>query len=155
MVNLAYPTAPVDFQEQLAVSSFFDGLWDSEISQTLRLARHKSLSDVLALALEIEAARQYLQFLPGSSDLSWRLMWQTEVLCFFWTMINARESCLEESLIWKVLSIYKKMIHFWEIKISSIGYGFVNFKSESAQTNFVLQRSLCFRHFQGKPHFIS
>ncbi|KAJ8913144.1 hypothetical protein NQ315_006062 [Exocentrus adspersus] len=58
MVNLAYPTAPVEVIEQLSVSSFIEGLRDSEIGQLVRLARHKTISEALAQALEIEAAKQ-------------------------------------------------------------------------------------------------
>ncbi|XP_023310594.1 uncharacterized protein LOC111691664 [Anoplophora glabripennis] len=67
MVKLAYPTAPAEFQEQLAISSFIDGLRDSEISQALRLARHKNISEALAQALEIEAARQASRGFQGKA----------------------------------------------------------------------------------------
>ncbi|KAJ8918198.1 hypothetical protein NQ315_014065 [Exocentrus adspersus] len=53
MVNLAYPTAPAEVIEQLSVSSFVDGLRDPEISQLVRLARHKTISEALAQALEM------------------------------------------------------------------------------------------------------
>ncbi|KAJ8915393.1 hypothetical protein NQ315_008280 [Exocentrus adspersus] len=59
MVNLAYPTAPAEVIEQLSVSSFIEGLRDPEIGQLVRLARHKpDISEALAQALEIEAAKQ-------------------------------------------------------------------------------------------------
>ncbi|KAJ8912163.1 hypothetical protein NQ315_006127 [Exocentrus adspersus] len=58
MVNLAYPTAPAEVIEQLSVSNFVDRLRDPEISQLVRLARHKTISEALAQALEIEAAKQ-------------------------------------------------------------------------------------------------
>ncbi|KAJ8911690.1 hypothetical protein NQ315_017142 [Exocentrus adspersus] len=58
MVNLAYPTAPAEVIEQLSVSSFIEGLRDPEIGQLVRLARHKFISESLAQALEIEAAKQ-------------------------------------------------------------------------------------------------
>ncbi|KAJ8914723.1 hypothetical protein NQ315_017433 [Exocentrus adspersus] len=58
MVNLAYPTASAEVIEQLSVSSFIEGLRDPEIGQLVRLARHKSISEALAQALEIEAAKQ-------------------------------------------------------------------------------------------------
>ncbi|KAJ8910603.1 hypothetical protein NQ315_003973 [Exocentrus adspersus] len=58
MVNLAYPTAPAEVIEQLSVSSFIEGLRDREIGQLVRLARHKTISEALAQALEIEAAKQ-------------------------------------------------------------------------------------------------
>ncbi|KAJ8914976.1 hypothetical protein NQ315_002500 [Exocentrus adspersus] len=76
MVNLAYPTAPAEIIQQLSVSCFIDGLRDSEIGQMVRLAwsvckshnsslpawrglyRHKTISEVLAQALEIEATKQ-------------------------------------------------------------------------------------------------
>ncbi|KAJ8913257.1 hypothetical protein NQ315_012875 [Exocentrus adspersus] len=58
MVNLSYPTAPAEVIEQLSVSSFIEGLRDPEIGQLVRLARHKIISEALAQALEIEAAKQ-------------------------------------------------------------------------------------------------
>ncbi|KAJ8910062.1 hypothetical protein NQ315_013317 [Exocentrus adspersus] len=58
MVNLAYPTAPAEVIEQLSVSSFIEGLRDPEIGQLVRLARHKTISEALAQALEIESAKQ-------------------------------------------------------------------------------------------------
>ncbi|KAJ8914099.1 hypothetical protein NQ315_014295 [Exocentrus adspersus] len=58
MVNLAYPTAPAEVIEQLSVSSFIEGLRDPEIGQLVRLARHKTISEALAQALEIEAEKQ-------------------------------------------------------------------------------------------------
>ncbi|KAJ8912767.1 hypothetical protein NQ315_016724 [Exocentrus adspersus] len=58
MVNLAYPTAPAEVIEQLSVTSFIEGLRDPEIGQLVRLARHKTISEALAQALEIEAAKQ-------------------------------------------------------------------------------------------------
>ncbi|KAJ8916460.1 hypothetical protein NQ315_014677 [Exocentrus adspersus] len=58
MVNLAYSTAPAEVIEQLSVSSFIEGLRDPEIGQLVRLARHKTISEALAQALEIEAAKQ-------------------------------------------------------------------------------------------------
>ncbi|KAJ8981859.1 hypothetical protein NQ317_017537 [Molorchus minor] len=57
LVYLAYPTAPRDFIEQLAVQVFIDGIRDCETQQALRLARCKKLND-LAYALEFEAAKQ-------------------------------------------------------------------------------------------------
>ncbi|KAJ8910127.1 hypothetical protein NQ315_003498 [Exocentrus adspersus] len=62
MVNLAYPTAPAKVIEQLSVSSFVDGLRDPEISQLIKLARHQTISEVLAQALEIEAAKEASRF---------------------------------------------------------------------------------------------
>ncbi|KAJ8912214.1 hypothetical protein NQ315_009038 [Exocentrus adspersus] len=58
MVNLAYPTAPAEVIEQLSVSSFIEGLRDPEIGQLVTLARHKTISEALAQAPEIEAAKQ-------------------------------------------------------------------------------------------------
>ncbi|KAJ8909672.1 hypothetical protein NQ315_008902 [Exocentrus adspersus] len=58
MVNLAFPTAPAEVIEQLSVSSFVDGLRDPEISQLVRLARHKTISEAFAYALKIETAKQ-------------------------------------------------------------------------------------------------
>ncbi|KAJ8915961.1 hypothetical protein NQ315_016638 [Exocentrus adspersus] len=54
MVNLAYPIALAEVIEQLSVSSFVDGL---------RLAtRHKTMSEALVQALEIEAAKEASRF---------------------------------------------------------------------------------------------
>lgn len=58
LVRLAYPTAPDSFLEQLVVQTFIDGLRDTDIQQTLRLARPRTLDDALAHALEFEAAKQ-------------------------------------------------------------------------------------------------
>ncbi|KAJ8971499.1 hypothetical protein NQ317_013138 [Molorchus minor] len=58
LVYLAYPTAPRDFIEQLAVQVFIDGIRDCETQQALRLARCKKLNEVLAYSLEFEAAKQ-------------------------------------------------------------------------------------------------
>ncbi|KAJ8913106.1 hypothetical protein NQ315_000563 [Exocentrus adspersus] len=62
MVNLAYPTAPAEVIEQLSVSSFIEGLRDPEIGQLVRLARPKTISEALAEALEIEAAKEASRF---------------------------------------------------------------------------------------------
>ncbi|KAJ8910601.1 hypothetical protein NQ315_003971 [Exocentrus adspersus] len=62
MVNLAYPTAPAEVIEQLSVSSFIEGLRDPEIGQLVRLARLKTISEALAQALEIEAAKEASRF---------------------------------------------------------------------------------------------
>ncbi|KAJ8915375.1 hypothetical protein NQ315_008262 [Exocentrus adspersus] len=62
MVNLAYPTAPAEVIEQLSVSSFIEGLRDPEIGQLVRLARPKTISEALAQALEIEAAKEASRF---------------------------------------------------------------------------------------------
>ncbi|KAJ8961340.1 hypothetical protein NQ317_005944 [Molorchus minor] len=45
LVYLAYPTAPRDFIEQLAVQVFIDGIRDCETQQALRLARCKKLNE--------------------------------------------------------------------------------------------------------------
>ncbi|KAJ8983162.1 hypothetical protein NQ317_016261 [Molorchus minor] len=58
LVYLAYPTAPRDFIEQLAVQVFIDGIRDCETQQALRLARCKKLNEVLAYALEFEAEKE-------------------------------------------------------------------------------------------------
>ncbi|XP_072377725.1 uncharacterized protein [Diabrotica undecimpunctata] len=58
LVRYAYPTAPEDMMEKLAVQTFIDGLRDHEMQRTLRLARHKTLVDVLSAALEYESATQ-------------------------------------------------------------------------------------------------
>ncbi|KAJ8912803.1 hypothetical protein NQ315_014386 [Exocentrus adspersus] len=62
MVNLAYPTAPAEVIELLSVSSFIEGLRDPEIGQLVRLARPKTISEALAQALEIEAAKEASRF---------------------------------------------------------------------------------------------
>ncbi|KAJ8912584.1 hypothetical protein NQ315_005747 [Exocentrus adspersus] len=62
MVNLAYPTAPAEVIEQFSVSSFIEGLRDPEIGQLVRLTRHKTISEALAQALEIEAAKEASRF---------------------------------------------------------------------------------------------
>ncbi|KAJ8910126.1 hypothetical protein NQ315_003497 [Exocentrus adspersus] len=62
MVNLAYPKAPAEVIEQLSVSSFIEGLRDPEIGQLVRLARPKTISEALAQALEIEAAKEASRF---------------------------------------------------------------------------------------------
>ncbi|KAJ8914650.1 hypothetical protein NQ315_017344 [Exocentrus adspersus] len=62
MINLAYPTAPAEVIEQLSVSSFIEGLRDPEMGQLVRLARHKTISEALAQALEIEAAKEASRF---------------------------------------------------------------------------------------------
>ncbi|GLV33544.1 hypothetical protein CBL_21372, partial [Carabus blaptoides fortunei] len=54
MVCLAHPTAP----DCLASQTIIYGVRDSEIQQALRLARPKTLDDVLAYALDHEAAKQ-------------------------------------------------------------------------------------------------
>uniref|UniRef100_A0A6P7GY97 Uncharacterized protein LOC114347964 n=1 Tax=Diabrotica virgifera virgifera TaxID=50390 RepID=A0A6P7GY97_DIAVI len=43
LVRYAYPTAPENTMEKLAVKTFIDGLRDYEMQRTLRLARHKTL----------------------------------------------------------------------------------------------------------------
>uniref|UniRef100_A0A6P7GJ60 Uncharacterized protein LOC114339534 n=1 Tax=Diabrotica virgifera virgifera TaxID=50390 RepID=A0A6P7GJ60_DIAVI len=58
LVRYAYPTAPEDMMEKLAVQTFIDGLRDHEMQRTLRLARHKTLVDVFSAALEYESATQ-------------------------------------------------------------------------------------------------
>ncbi|KAJ8911361.1 hypothetical protein NQ315_011654 [Exocentrus adspersus] len=62
MVNLAYPKAPAEVIEQLSVSNFIEGLRDPEIGQLVRLARPKTISEALAQALEIEAAKEASRF---------------------------------------------------------------------------------------------
>ncbi|KAJ8912830.1 hypothetical protein NQ315_014413 [Exocentrus adspersus] len=62
MVNLAYPTAPAEVIELLSVSNFIEGLRDPEIGQLVRLARPKTISEALAQALEIEAAKEASRF---------------------------------------------------------------------------------------------
>ena len=56
LTQLAYPEAPEDFKEQLAVQVFIDGLRDSEIQKTLRLTHFKRSGEALVRSLEVEAA---------------------------------------------------------------------------------------------------
>ncbi|KAJ8914792.1 hypothetical protein NQ315_014534 [Exocentrus adspersus] len=68
MVNLAYLTAPAEVIEQLSVTKeaqaqvsvwhVVDGLRGPKINQLVRLARHKTISEALAHALEIEAVKE-------------------------------------------------------------------------------------------------
>ncbi|KAJ8915438.1 hypothetical protein NQ315_003199 [Exocentrus adspersus] len=58
MVNLAYPAAPAEVIEQLSVSSFVNGLRDPEISQLVRLTRHKAISEAVTYTLEIKAVKE-------------------------------------------------------------------------------------------------
>ncbi|KAJ8909439.1 hypothetical protein NQ315_012753 [Exocentrus adspersus] len=53
-----YPEWLIWHIQQLSVSNLVDGLRDPEISQLVRLARYKTISEALAQALEIEAAKQ-------------------------------------------------------------------------------------------------
>ncbi|KAJ8923886.1 hypothetical protein NQ315_006662 [Exocentrus adspersus] len=66
MVNLARLTVPAEVIKQLSVSSFIEGLRDPEIGQLDRLARHKSISEALAHALEIEAVKEASRVVSGS-----------------------------------------------------------------------------------------
>ncbi|XP_050516672.1 pharyngeal muscle protein 2-like [Diabrotica virgifera virgifera] len=56
--EISQVSAPEDMMEMLAVQTFIDGLRDVEMQRTLRLARHKTLVDVLSAALESESATQ-------------------------------------------------------------------------------------------------
>ncbi|KAJ8936427.1 hypothetical protein NQ318_019492 [Aromia moschata] len=58
LARLAYPFAPKEVMEQLAVHVFLDGLYDAETCQDLILVRPSNLMDALARALECEAAKQ-------------------------------------------------------------------------------------------------
>ncbi|KAJ8946775.1 hypothetical protein NQ318_018984 [Aromia moschata] len=58
LVRLAYSSTPENVMERLAVQAFLDGLRDIETRQALTLARPSKLVDVLARALEFEAAKQ-------------------------------------------------------------------------------------------------
>ena len=55
LVHLAYPDAPRDFQQQLAIGAFIDGIRD-EIKRALRLSRHQRNNEALVHALEVDAA---------------------------------------------------------------------------------------------------
>ena len=56
LAHLAYPDAPREFQQQLAVGAFIDGIRDEEIRRVLRLSRHRRSNEALVHALEVEAA---------------------------------------------------------------------------------------------------
>ncbi|KAJ8983747.1 hypothetical protein NQ317_017850 [Molorchus minor] len=55
LIYLAYPTAPQDFNEQLAEQVFIDGIRDCEALQALRLVR---CNEVLDYGPEFKAAKQ-------------------------------------------------------------------------------------------------
>lgn len=57
LVRLACPDAPESFLESLSVGSFVDGLEDAEIQQAIMLARPKTLTESLTLALEFQAVK--------------------------------------------------------------------------------------------------
>src|SRR5436189_2564319 len=59
LVRLAYPSAPDDFLECLAVRTFVDGLRNSDTQEKLVLSHPKTLAEALAHTLEFEAAKQY------------------------------------------------------------------------------------------------
>ena len=56
LAHLAYPDAPREFKQQLAVGAFIDGNRDEEIRRVLRLSRHRRSNEALVHALEVEAA---------------------------------------------------------------------------------------------------
>ena len=58
LVHLAFPDAPENMIQALAIQRFIQGMRDSEIQQALRIAHTKTLSDALSIALEHEAAKQ-------------------------------------------------------------------------------------------------
>lgn len=58
LVKIAYPTAPDDIYESLAVDKFLDGIRDVETKQAVKLARPRTINDALAQALEFEAIRK-------------------------------------------------------------------------------------------------
>ncbi|KAG8226154.1 hypothetical protein J437_LFUL007391 [Ladona fulva] len=58
LIGLSYPTRLAEYLENMAKDVFIDGLKDTETATTVRMARPKTLSDVLALALEFEIAKQ-------------------------------------------------------------------------------------------------
>ncbi|KAJ8923891.1 hypothetical protein NQ315_006667 [Exocentrus adspersus] len=66
IVNLACPTVPAEVIKQLSVSSFIEGLIDPEIGHLVRLARHRTISEALAHALEIEAVKEASRVVSGS-----------------------------------------------------------------------------------------
>ncbi|KAG8239888.1 hypothetical protein J437_LFUL018737 [Ladona fulva] len=58
LIGLSYPTRPAEYLEDMAKDVFIDGLKDTETATTVRMARPKTLSDALAIALEFEIAKQ-------------------------------------------------------------------------------------------------
>ncbi|XP_050308050.1 trichohyalin-like [Anthonomus grandis grandis] len=80
LVNLAYPSAPTEFREQISINCFIDGVRDPDTNHALRMAHHKSISEALAHGLEYEAAFQATrrqtrirQIRTSESDLEDRL----------------------------------------------------------------------------------
>nr|XP_023016552.1 uncharacterized protein LOC111505893 [Leptinotarsa decemlineata] len=57
LVRLAYPEAPDTFTHWISVHSVIDGVRDTELHQSLRMIRHKTLNDAIIYALEFEAAK--------------------------------------------------------------------------------------------------
>ncbi|KAJ8916346.1 hypothetical protein NQ315_005041 [Exocentrus adspersus] len=88
MINLAYPTAPAEVIEQLSVSSFVDGLRDPENSQ---LARHKTISEALAHALEIEALKKASRVAITRIEINIRRRRKLVTICLihYWSFSNS------------------------------------------------------------------
>ncbi|VDI66594.1 Hypothetical predicted protein [Mytilus galloprovincialis] len=53
--NLAYPTAPRDVRETLALEQFIDSLYDSDMRLKIKQSRPKSLDEAVKLSVELEA----------------------------------------------------------------------------------------------------
>ena len=55
LTNSAYPTAPCDLRETLAIEQFVDALINSEMRLHIKQSRPQNSSDVVRYALELEA----------------------------------------------------------------------------------------------------
>lgn len=58
LIRNAYLTATDDVYENLAVTHFLDGLYESETQQALKVTRSRTLHNALTQALEFEAVKQ-------------------------------------------------------------------------------------------------
>jgi len=57
LIRLAYPQAPEEFLNQIAVQNFTDGVRGADLQQALRLGRFSNLTDAVVYSLEFEAAK--------------------------------------------------------------------------------------------------
>jgi len=58
LIRLAYPQAPEDFLNQIAVQNFTDGARGADLQQALRLfGRFRNLTDAVVYSLEFEVAK--------------------------------------------------------------------------------------------------
>jgi hypothetical protein len=55
LVNLAYPTAPDNVREILAIEQFLDGLHNSDMRLKIKQSRPTSFNDAIQRAVELEA----------------------------------------------------------------------------------------------------